>query len=48
MKIEEMDLNRKKMKKTILENGNIVFEELPSTDHNEIGLKYLEIAKQIA
>ena len=41
MKIEEMDLSKKKMKKTVLENGNIVYEELNSSDHKQLGLKYL-------
>ena len=41
MMIEEVDLSKKRMKRTVLENGDVVFQELNPVDHKFMGLKYL-------
>ena len=44
--IEERELNsRKKFKKKVLEDGNILYEEIKEADTRDIGMKYLEMTK---
>ena len=48
MMIEEMEINKRRVKKTVLENGNVVYEDLNSADHRMMGMKYLELTKEMA
>lgn len=46
--IEELELNKKRVKKTTLQNGDVVYEELNSADHRIVGMKYLQMTKEMA
>ena len=39
--IEEMELNKKHVKRTKLENGSVVYEELREVDPKILGMEYL-------
>ena len=43
--IEELHLGSKKLKKIKMENGSVLYEQLPSNDPKMIGMRYLEYAK---
>ena len=43
-----MELNHKRVKKTRLDNGAIIVEELKKVDPKMIGMEYLELTKEIA
>lgn len=47
--IEELELNsRRKLKKTKLENGAVVYEEIKEADPRTLGIMYLEKTKEMA
>ena len=47
--IEELELNsKKKYKKKVLEDGNILYEEIKESDTRDIGMQYLEMTKEMA
>lgn len=46
--IEELELNSKKLKKTKLDNGSVIYEDISGFNSREIGMKYLQKTKEMA
>jgi len=46
--VEGLHLGSRRLKKIKLENGSVLYEQMPEADSKQLGIKYLEFAKEMS